>query len=77
MEARQRNQTLELKTEPTEVILEKVGPKPKMVRFESVLMMLRLRVKLMMRLMDYVARELGDVGELSLLTSRQGQSCFE
>ena len=48
-EAGRRNQTLELRTEPLEVIPETAGLEPKMVRFEPVLMMLRLRVTLRMR----------------------------
>ena len=42
MEARWRN-PIELRTEPLEVIPEKAGLEPKMVRFEPVLIMLRLR----------------------------------
>ena len=45
-EVGRRNQTLELRAEPLEVIPEKAGPKPRKVRFEALLIMYRLRVKL-------------------------------
>ena len=50
IEARQRIQNLELSNEPPEVVPEKAGLEPKIVRFEPVLIILRLRVKLRMRL---------------------------
>ena len=63
MEARRRNQTLELSTEPPEIIPEQAGLEPKMVRFEPVLMMSRLRVRLRMRLrMDGL--KMGKTGRL-------------
>ena len=88
-----RNQNLELRAQPPEVIPEKAGPEPRMVRFKNMLTMLRLRVQLRMRLrtdeqqkgktvvntwkMDDVALELPGVRELSLLRSRPGWKCSE
>ena len=89
-EVGRRNQTLELRAEPLEVIPEKAGLEPKMVRFKPVLMMSRLGLGLRTDKLQFicntvfhtwqvddVARELPNVGELSLLTSRPGWSCSE
>ena len=48
IEARQRIQNLELSNEPPEVVPEKAGLEPKIVRFEPVLIILRLRMRLRM-----------------------------